>query len=54
MEGLSEAILYLVRHQEEREELGKRSRAFIKENYSIDSIADKYISLYQSMLDKRS
>jgi glycosyltransferase involved in cell wall biosynthesis len=52
--GLSEAILYLVRHKEERAELGTRSRTFIKENYLIDSIADRYISLYQFMLDKRS
>lgn len=54
VKGLSEAILHLVRHKEERDELGRRSRTFIKENYSIDSIADRYISLYQSMLNKRS
>jgi len=54
VKGLSEAILYFVRHKEERDELGRRSRTFIKENYSIDSIADRYISLYQSMLNKRS
>ncbi len=54
VQGLSEAILYLVRHKEERAELGRRSRTFIKENYSIDSIADRYISLYQFMLNKRS
>jgi glycosyltransferase involved in cell wall biosynthesis len=52
--GLSEGILYLVRHKEEREELGRRGRMFIKENYSIDSIADRYISLYQSILNKGS
>jgi glycosyltransferase involved in cell wall biosynthesis len=54
VKGLSEAILYLLRHKEERAELGRRSRRFIKENYSIDSIADRYISLYQSMLSKGS
>ena len=54
VKGLSEAILYLLRHQEEREELGRRSRSFIKENYSIDLIADKYIALYQRMLDRKS
>ncbi|MBM4309256.1 MAG: glycosyltransferase family 4 protein [Deltaproteobacteria bacterium] len=54
VKGLSEAILYLVRHKEERAELGRRSRTFIKENYSIDSIAGRYISLYQFMLNKRS
>jgi glycosyltransferase involved in cell wall biosynthesis len=54
VKGLSEALLYLLRHKEERAELGRRSRRFIKENYSIDSIADRYISLYQSMLSKGS
>jgi glycosyltransferase involved in cell wall biosynthesis len=53
VKGLSEAILYLVRHKEERDQLGRRARTFIRENYSIDSIADRYISLYQSMLNKR-
>ncbi len=52
VKGLSEAILYLLRHRDEREEMGKRGRAFIKENYSIDSIADRYIFLYQSILKK--
>ena len=52
--GLSEAIFYLLRHQEKREELGKRGREFIKDIYSIDSIADRYIHLYQSMLRKIS
>jgi len=51
--GLSEAILYLLRHPEQREELGRKGRAFIRENYSIDLIADRYIRLYQSMLNKR-
>jgi glycosyltransferase involved in cell wall biosynthesis len=51
--GLSEAILYLLRHPEQREELGRKGRASIKENYSIDLIADRYIRLYQSMLNKR-
>jgi len=54
VKGLSKAILYLVRHKEERAELGRKSRTFIKENYSIDSIAGRYISLYQFMLNKRS
>ena len=54
LKGLSEALLYLLRHKEERAELGRRSRRFIKENYSINSIADRYISLYQSMLSKGS
>ena len=52
--GLAEAILYLVRNEKTREELGRRARKFIQENYSIDMIADKYITLYQRILNKES
>lgn len=54
VEGLAEAILYLIRNERVREELGKRARKFIQENYSIDMIADKYIALYQRMLGRKS
>jgi glycosyltransferase involved in cell wall biosynthesis len=54
VKGLVEAILYLIRNERAREELGKRARKYIQENYSIDMIADKYIPLYQRMLDKKS
>lgn len=50
--GLSKAISYFLRNREEREEMGRRSQTFIKENYSIDSIADRYITLYRSILKK--
>jgi glycosyltransferase involved in cell wall biosynthesis len=50
--GLSEAVLYLIRHPEARELFGKRSRRFVEENYSIDLIAERYISLYKTMLSK--
>jgi glycosyltransferase involved in cell wall biosynthesis len=50
--GLSEAVLYLIRHPEAREIFGKRSRRFVEENYSIDFIAERYISLYKTMLSR--
>lgn len=50
--GLSEAILYLIRHPEAREMFAKRSRKFVEENYSINLIADRYINLYKAMLSK--
>ncbi len=50
VEGLSEAILYLIRDPGKREELGERAQQFVRRNYSIDLIADKYIELYQRML----
>lgn len=54
VKGLSEAIFFLLRNEKVREAVGMRSRKVIKENYSIDSIAHKYIALYQRMLNERS
>jgi glycosyltransferase involved in cell wall biosynthesis len=53
IQGLSNAILYLIRERGVREEMGRRSRQYIRENYSIDLIADRYIRLYQHMLSGR-
>jgi glycosyltransferase involved in cell wall biosynthesis len=54
VQGLSNAILYLIREGGVREEMGRRSRQYIRENYSIDLIADRYIELYQHMLSGRA
>jgi glycosyltransferase involved in cell wall biosynthesis len=54
VEGLSQAMLYLIRNGMKREELGNQARLSIQENYSIDLIADKYIGLYQRMLHRTS
>jgi glycosyltransferase involved in cell wall biosynthesis len=54
VEGLSRAMLYLIRNGMKREELGNQARLSIQENYSIDLIADKYIGLYQRMLNRKS
>ncbi len=51
--GLSKAILYFIRNEPLREEMGRRARRFIQENYSIDLVAQRYISLYESILTKR-
>ena len=51
--GLSEAILYVIRNQRKGEEMGRIGRKFIEENFSIDLVADKYIGLYQHMLEGR-
>jgi glycosyltransferase involved in cell wall biosynthesis len=53
VKGLSEAILYFVRNQNLREEMGRRSREFVKKNYSIDWVAERYVALYRSILEKR-
>lgn len=51
--GLSEAILHLIGHPEAAEILGERGRKFVEENYSIDSIAERYIRLYKTMLSEK-
>ena len=53
VKGLSKAILYFIRNVRVREEVGRRARKFIQENYSIDLVAERYISLYQSILTKK-
>ncbi|MDI7261188.1 MAG: glycosyltransferase [Thermodesulfobacteriota bacterium] len=53
VKGLVEAILYLIRNERAREELGKKARKFIQENYSIDLIADKYLALYRRMMGRK-
>ena len=54
VEGISEAMICLIRDEIKREVLGNQARLSIKENYSIDLIADRYIRLYQRMLEGRS
>ena len=52
--GLTEAMLFLIRNSNIREEVGKRGRIYIQENYSIESIADRYIALYKRLLSERA
>ena len=54
IEGLTKAILFLVKNQEARENLGRNGRQYIQKNFSIDLVADKYIALYQRMLKGNS
>jgi glycosyltransferase involved in cell wall biosynthesis len=52
-EGLAQAILFLVRNRERRGEIGRRAREYVQENYSIERVADKYLALYQRLLNGR-
>jgi glycosyltransferase involved in cell wall biosynthesis len=54
VEGISEAMLYLIRNGMKREELGNQARLSIQQNYSIDLIADNYIELYERMMGRKS
>ena len=53
-EDLAQAILQLVEDQTLREKLGQAARQTILENYSITSVAQKFISLYKNVLQKSS
>ncbi len=53
VEGLSSAILYFLGNGPERREMGNRARLYIQENYSIDLIADKYVKLYQRIVNRK-
>ncbi len=53
IEGLYKAILFLTQSRKEGEDIGRRGQEFVRKNYSIDLVADKYIALYQSILDER-
>jgi glycosyltransferase involved in cell wall biosynthesis len=51
--GLTEAILFFIRDHHKREEMGRRGRQYIERNHSIDLVAQRYMALYQSLLNKR-
>lgn len=53
VKSLTEAIVYFIRDERAREEMGRRARKFIQENYSIDLVAERYLALYQSILAGR-
>lgn len=52
VEGLTKAILFLIHNARVREEVGIRGRSHIQNRFSIDSIADRYIALYRSLLQE--
>jgi glycosyltransferase involved in cell wall biosynthesis len=54
IDGLTKAILFLVRNPKERENLGRSGRQYIQKNFSIDLVTEKYITLYQRMLNRKS
>ena len=53
VEGLYKAILFLAGRKREREDIGRKGQEFIRKNYSIDLVADRYVALYKSILNQR-
>jgi glycosyltransferase involved in cell wall biosynthesis len=49
--GLAEALLALGRDEALRERLGKAARRRVEDEYSIDSVANKYIQLYRELIE---
>ncbi len=54
VKGLSDAMLYLIRNNTERETLGENCRIYISKNYSMDSITEKYIALYKNLIQEKT
>jgi L-malate glycosyltransferase len=54
IKGLSKAVLCLAEDLHLRKALGERSQQFIKDNYSIETVADRYIELYRKLLTKET
>jgi len=49
-EGLSKAMLSLIQNGRSRQEIGTMARTHVAENYSIDSVAARYVELYRSLM----
>jgi glycosyltransferase involved in cell wall biosynthesis len=52
VEGLAKAILFLIHNAKVRKEVGIHGRSHIQNHFSIDSIADRYVALYRSLLQE--
>ena len=52
VEGLAKAILFLIHNAQVRKEVGIHGRSHIQNHFSIDSIADRYVALYRSLLQE--
>ncbi len=50
---LADMLLRLLCNDEERRELGRRARETIKVNYSMDTVAEKYVELYHRLLESQ-
>jgi glycosyltransferase involved in cell wall biosynthesis len=48
-EGLVSCLSLLMGSEERRSELGKKARHTVNQHFSLDAVADRYISLYKSL-----
>ena len=54
VEGFSANLLRLLRDKEKREDMGRRGKAFVKDNYSKERLLMDIEGLYEGELKKRS
>jgi glycosyltransferase involved in cell wall biosynthesis len=52
VEGLAEHLLRLIEDKELRARLGAAGRKRVEENYSIDTVAQRYRELYESLINR--
>ncbi len=50
-EALAEALVGLLKDQQQRQELGQNARAYVQENLSCTQIAEKTVNLYQQAIE---
>jgi glycosyltransferase involved in cell wall biosynthesis len=49
-EGMTRAVVTLLRDEPQRQELGRRARGRVEESYTIAAVARAYVDLYKTML----
>ena len=49
VKGLADAMNWMVGHKEEREEMGKRARARVKECFQLQDMLDGVLALYREL-----
>lgn len=54
VEGLTRAVLDVLRNQILAEKLGNRGRISVKKKFSFENIAKAYISLYKALLERKT
>ncbi len=54
VDDLSEKLLYLIRNEAARKEIGGTALAWVKENYSVEKCAESQISVYQNLIKEIS
>jgi glycosyltransferase involved in cell wall biosynthesis len=52
-DSLAKCMMLLLENMDSRQRLGRSARNTVEQNYSLDNIADRYISLYRELINVR-